>query len=130
MVITSRTRNAVVLFGHVGSNPTLSGVEKSSNHTGCWIFLHPLQKHRLEIIFLRAVYLYRHILRYQVGFHGVFQRLMDHSMIVNHEIRLDRPQLFGIKLLDMPYFQFFQRNWLWAEIRLKLSFPDKDGEAV
>ena len=32
--------------GHVGSNPTLSAIEKSSNHAGFWIFLflRPLQK--------------------------------------------------------------------------------------
>ena len=67
--------------------------------------LRRIQKHWLEIILLWAVYLHRHILRYKVGFHGVFQRLMDHGVIVDDGIRLDRPQLFGIKLLDVPCFQ-------------------------
>ena len=55
--------------------------------------LRRIQKHWLEIILLWAVYLHRHILRYKVGFHGVFQRLMDHGVIVDDGIRLDRPQL-------------------------------------
>ena len=33
MVITSRTRNAVVLFGHVGSNPTLSAIRNEITPT-------------------------------------------------------------------------------------------------
>ncbi len=36
VVITSRTRNAVVLFGHVGSNPTLSVLEKALEIAGSW----------------------------------------------------------------------------------------------
>ena len=38
MVITGLTRNQFVVLPHVGSNPTRSANEKSSNHNGFWIF--------------------------------------------------------------------------------------------
>ena len=44
-----------------------------------------------------AVYLHRHILRHKVGFHGVFQRLMNDDVVVDHRTGLERPQLFRIK---------------------------------
>ena len=39
MVITSRTRNAVVLFGHVGSNPTHSAILRTTVlYKNCGVF--------------------------------------------------------------------------------------------
>lgn len=35
----------------------------------------------------RTQNLHRYVLRYQIGFHDVFQRLMDHSMVADDGIK-------------------------------------------
>ena len=39
--------------------------------------LYRLQKYRLEVILFWTVNLHRHVLRHQIGFHGVFQHLFE-----------------------------------------------------
>ena len=47
-----------------------------------------IKEYRLIIVLFRAVYFHCHILRNEVGFHCVFQRLMNNSVIVNTEFGL------------------------------------------
>lgn len=69
-----------------------------------------------------VVYLHRYILRHKIGFHCVFQRLMNDRVIVNNRIRFNGFQLFGIKLLDVPCFQSSQGVAFLAKIRLDYAF--------
>ena len=61
-----------------------------------------VQKFGLKLVLSRAVHLGGHILHHQIGFQGIFQRLMDDSVVVKHRVRLDCFQPLSIKLLNVP----------------------------
>ena len=81
-----------------------------------------IKEYRLIIILFRAIHFHCHILRNKVGFHCVFQRLMNNSVIVNDRVWFDCFQLFGIELLNVSCLQALKRYRFLTKIRLNHRF--------